>query len=137
MRSSLNSTFFGMAGIVAAGPSGYSRAMEISKLEFAEPGGASLTGDLYVPAGATKAPVVVSVHGGGWQVGVSGMHAHWGKYLAEHGIALFSINYRLAAAERKAYPEAVHDVRAAVQFVKSKASEFKIDPERVALMGDS
>jgi acetyl esterase/lipase len=106
-------------------------------VEFSKPGGAALTGDLYVPAGATKAPVVVSVHGGGWQLGVSGMHAHWGKYLADNGIALFSINYRLAAEGRKMYPEAVHDVRAAVQFVKKQAAELKLDPERVALFGDS
>jgi acetyl esterase/lipase len=106
-------------------------------IEFSRPGGVSLTGDLYVPSGASKAPVVVSVHGGGWQQGVSGMHAHWGKYLADNGIALFTINYRLAAEGRKAYPEAVHDVRAAVQFVRARAAELKLDPERVALFGDS
>jgi acetyl esterase/lipase len=106
-------------------------------IEFSKPGGVSLTGDLYVPAGAAKSPVVVSVHGGGWQLGVSAMHAHWGKYLAERGIALFSINYRLSAQGRKAYPEAVQDVRAAVQFVRSRASELKLDPERIALFGDS
>ena len=106
-------------------------------IEFSRPGGVSLAGDLYLPAGASKAPVVVSVHGGGWQLGASGMHAHWGQWLAERGIALFSINYRLAGEGRKAYPEAVNDVRAAVQFVKRKAPELKLDPERVALFGDS
>src|SRR6185295_7474361 len=53
------------------------------------------------------------------------------------GIALFSINYRLSTTERKTYPEAVHDVRAAVQFVRAKAAEYKLDPDRVALFGDS
>ena len=37
----------------------------------------------------------------------------------------------------KGYPNAVHDVRAAVQFVKARASDLKTDPERVGLMGDS
>ena len=106
-------------------------------IEFARPGGTPLTGDLYVPAGANRCPVVVSVHGGGWQLGVAGMHAHWGAWLADRGIALFSINYRLAAEGRKAYPEAVHDVRAAIQYVKRNAGELKLDPERVALFGDS
>jgi acetyl esterase/lipase len=106
-------------------------------IEFSRPGGVVLTGDLHVPAGATAAPVVVSVHGGGWQAGASGMHAHWGRYLAERGIALFSVNYRLAAEGRRAYPEAVHDVRAAIQFVRRQAAQLKVDPERVGLFGDS
>jgi acetyl esterase/lipase len=106
-------------------------------IEFARPDGAALTGDLYVPTGAAKSPVVVSVHGGGWQLGNAAMHAHWGRYLAERGIALFAINYRLASEGRKAYPEAVHDVRAAVQFVRRRGSSLKLDPERIALFGDS
>ncbi len=108
-----------------------------SGLEFARPGGAPLTGDLYLPSGSTRAPVVVSAHGGGWCLGNSAMHAHWGRYLAEHGIALFPINYRLVAEGRKAYPEAVHDVRSAVQYLRSQAQALNIDPERIALFGDS
>jgi len=106
-------------------------------IEFVRRDGCPLAGDLYVPAGATRAPVVVSVHGGGWTLGNSAMHAHWGRYLAGSGIALFSIDYRLAAEGRKAYPEAVHDVRAAVQHVRDNAHELRLDPERIALFGDS
>lgn len=108
-----------------------------SGLEFARPGGVPLTGDLYLPSGAARAPVVVSVHGGGWCIGNAAMHAHWGRYLAEHGIALFSVNYRLAAEGRKAHPEAVHDVRSAIQYLRGHAQSLKIDPERIALFGDS
>ena len=92
-----------------------------SGLEFARPGGVPLTGDLYLPSGVARAPVVVSVHGGGWCLGNAAMHVHWGRYLAERGIALFSIDYRLAAQGRKAYPEAVHDVRSAIQYLRSHA----------------
>jgi acetyl esterase/lipase len=106
-------------------------------IEYARPGGAVLAGDLYLPAGATAAPVVVSVHGGGWALGEAAMHAHWGRYLAGNGIALFSIEYRLAAEGRKSYPEAVHDVRAAVQFVRRSARPLGLDGARIALFGDS
>ena len=37
----------------------------------------------------------------------------------------------------KTYPGAVYDVRAAVQFVRGKASELGVDPERIAFIGDS
>ena len=106
-------------------------------VEYVKHDGVALTGDLYVPKAVGKYPVVVAVHGGGWQVGNSGNYRSWGGYLAARGIAVFAINYRLMKPGEKTYPKAVHDVRAAVQFVKAKATDLKTDPERVALMGDS
>jgi len=106
-------------------------------IEFARLDGTALLGDLYLPAGATNAPVVAGVHGGGWHLGDAAMHAHWGRYLAGRGIAFFALNYRLAAEDRKAYPEAVHDVRAAVQYLRASARSLKLDPDRIGLFGDS
>ncbi len=99
--------------------------------------GVPLAGDLYVPKAPGKYPVVIAVHGGGWQVGNSGNYRSWGNWLAARGYAVFAINYRLMKPGQKTYPQAVHDVRAAIQFVKAKAADFNLDPERVALMGDS
>ncbi len=106
-------------------------------IEYAKHDGVAITGDLYFPKGAGKFPAVVAVHGGGWQLGSSVFHRHWGPYLAQHGIALFSVNYRLIKDGRKAYPEAVHDVRAAVQFLRSQGGQWNIDPERLGITGDS
>ena len=105
-------------------------------LEFAVHDGVKLVGDLYAPR-RERAPVVVAAHGGGWQQGDRGSYKFWGPYLASHGIALFSIEYRLSKADRPTYPHAVHDVRAAVQFVRGRAGELGLDPDRVGLMGDS
>ena len=99
--------------------------------------GIPLSGDLYVPKAAGKYPVIIAMHGGGWQVGNSGNYRSWGNWLAARGYAVFAINYRLIKSGQKAYPDAVHDVRAAIQFVKAKAADLKVDAERVALMGDS
>jgi len=90
-----------------------------------------------VPKAAGKYPVVVAVHGGGWQGGTKATYRSWGPYLAQHGIALYSIEYRLAKAGQPSYPKPVQDVRAAIQFVKYKADELKADPQRIGLMGDS
>ena len=106
-------------------------------VQYATHDGTALIGDLYQPAGAERRPVIVAVHGGGYQAGSRDFYQHWGPYLAARGYALFSIDYRLTRDEKNRYPAALHDVRAAVQWVHSHADDLKIDPERIALMGDS
>ena len=61
----------------------------------------------------------------------------WDSYLAAHGYAVFSIDYRLTRDGENHYPAAVHDVRAAVQWARSHAAELNIDPARLALTGRS
>jgi acetyl esterase/lipase len=104
-------------------------------LEFAQRDGANLAGDLYLPKGLDKAPVVIAAHGGGWQVGSRTAYRYWGPFLARNGYALFSIDYRLGKAGT--YPGSVYDVKAAIQFVRAKAADLGLDPERIGLMGDS
>jgi acetyl esterase/lipase len=60
-----------------------------------------------------------------------------GRISPARGIALFAISYRLANPDQKTFPQAVHDVLAGVQFVRGKAGEFGIDPERIGLLGAS
>jgi acetyl esterase/lipase len=60
-----------------------------------------------------------------------------GPYLATHGYATFSIDYRLTRDGQNRYPAAVNDVRAAVQWVRSHGAELNIDPSRIALIGES
>lgn len=107
------------------------------EIQYAEHDGVRLIGDLYRPRGVSAAPVMVAVHGGGWQQGDRSSYRHWGPYLARRGIALFSIEYRLSGLRRPSFPQAVHDVRAAVQFVRGEAGGLALDPDRVGLMGDS
>jgi acetyl esterase/lipase len=107
-----------------------------SGIAYAQHDGVELLGDLYVPKGRRDAPALVAVHGGGWVQGARSAFQYWGPYLAARGVALFSIGYRLAA-KSKTYPEAVQDVLAGVQFVRGKAGEFGIDPQRIGLMGAS
>ena len=62
---------------------------------------------------------------------------YWGPYLAARRYGLLAISYRLAKKGTKAFPEAVHDVVAAVRFLRAKAAEFRLDPERLGLFGAS
>jgi acetyl esterase/lipase len=102
---------------------------------FVEHEGTKLIGDFYLPEGRARAPALVAVHGGGWQVGSRDFYKHWGPFLARHGYAVFAIDYRLA--KPGVYPAAVYDTKAAVQFVRAKAGDFNIDPDRIGLVGDS
>jgi len=104
---------------------------------FAEHDGVKLLCDLYSPKGLDKAPVLVAVHGGGWQVGNRKFYVNWGPYLAENGYAVFAIEYRLMKPGVKTYPGSVYDTKAAVQYVKASASQLGVDPERIGLIGDS
>ncbi len=106
-------------------------------IEYAKADGAALLGDLYAPKGKGPHPVMVAVHGGGWQQGARESYRYWGPYLAERGIALFAASYRLAKAGEPSYPAAIYDIRAAVQFVKGRAEALSLDASRVGLMGDS
>lgn len=99
--------------------------------------GVALAADYYVPKAPGKYPVVVAVHGGGWQGGSRAGYRYWGQYLASQGIGLFAIDYRLSTPTQPSYPQAVNDVRAAIQYVKHNAADLKADPDRLALMGDS
>jgi acetyl esterase/lipase len=99
--------------------------------------GAPLVGDPYLPKGAENLPAIVAVHGGGWQVGSRDIYQYMGPYFTSHGYAVFSIDYRLARDGQNHYPAAVHDVRSAVQWVRSHSAELRIDPVRIVLMGDS
>ncbi|MDB5726818.1 MAG: esterase/lipase [Noviherbaspirillum sp.] len=107
-------------------------------IEYASHPGLSLVGDLYMPPEPhTRYPVLVAVHGGGWQGGDRKSFAQWGTYLAQRGYALFAIKYRLVRKGAKAYPDAADDVREAIRFVRAKADILGIDPQRVGLLGTS
>jgi acetyl esterase/lipase len=103
---------------------------------FAEHDGTKLVGDLYLPKGhANKAPVLVAIHGGGWQIGTKQFYRYWGLFLARAGYAVFAIDYRIG--KPGVYPAAVYDAKAAVQFIRAKAADYNLDPDRIGLIGDS
>jgi acetyl esterase/lipase len=111
--------------------------MTRNDIVFAEHDGVKLPGDFYAPKGLDKAPVLVAVHGGGWQVGDRKFYSNWAPYLARNGYAVFAIEYRLMKPGVKTYPGAVYDTKAAVQYVRANARELGIDPERIGMVGDS
>ena len=90
----------------------------------------------------TPTPVVVSIHGGGWN---GGSKEDLAKYvdcakLLKAGISVVSINYRLIKLSHDQDPYVkgpMTDGARAIQFVRSMADEWNIDPDRVGVVGGS
>ncbi len=105
-------------------------------IEFAKAGNISLTLDAFVPEGPGPFPTCILVHGGGF---VRGDKQSFIKPifapLAEAGFTWFTINYRLAPEYR--FPACADDVVTAVKWVKAHAKEYKVDPTKIALIGES
>jgi acetyl esterase/lipase len=114
----------------------YTKRIEIAYKETPE---GPLHLDAYRPvlSDGDRAPLVVMIHGGGWHQGgrfEMGL-TRWAGYLASAGMAVVSIDYRLAPVTH--YPDSFQDCIDAVDWAVEHAGELGADPERIALWGDS
>ncbi|WP_246114283.1 alpha/beta hydrolase [Rubripirellula tenax] len=83
-------------------------------------------------------PAVVFFHGGGWTGGAPGQFAQHSVELAQRGIVCFRGQYRLLDKKSKDAPDiCVADASDAFRYVRGRASEFGIDPDRMAAGGGS
>lgn len=101
-------------------------------IEYGRVGETSLKLDLHRPQAASP-PLVVYVHGGAWRAG-SKSDVPIAKLL-DHGFAIASVDYRLSTQAR--FPAQVHDIKAAIRFLRANAEVLHIDTERVAIVGSS
>ncbi len=104
-------------------------------LEFARHGDQSLTLDFYAGAKPGPSPVVVVIHGGGWNSGSPREFEALNQCLAQAGYAVAAIEYRLAP--RWTWPAPREDVLAAVKYLRAHAEQLGLDGSRVVLLGRS
>ncbi|MCA1623993.1 MAG: alpha/beta hydrolase [Acidobacteria bacterium] len=104
---------------------------------FAQADGKDLQLDVYLPAEnkINNGASVIVVHGGSWGAGKRSDFPHWNNWLAAQGFTVFDVDYRLTPQPN--YLTATGDVKCAVCWIKQHASEFKISPERIVLLGRS
>lgn len=103
---------------------------------FATAGGTNLTLDAFVPQGDGPFPTCILVHGGAWMNGTKNTYiTPLFEPLSKAGFTWFTINYRLAPQHR--FPACIEDVESAIRWVKAHAAEYKADPQRIALIGES
>lgn len=92
--------------------------------------------DFWKAESQTPTPLVFYIHGGGWGAGSKEQNRGPHLNLLNKGISYVSINYRLARGENK-LPCSLVDAARALQFVRSKAAEWNIDPDRIIATGGS
>jgi len=109
----------------------------IPDLVFAEYPNKILKLDLFLPEKPVDSPVpcVVCIHGGGWRVNKKIWFAPCAAYLADKGMAAITIDYRLMPAVRMI--DCIHDVKAAVRWVRANADQYGIDSNRIGALGGS
>jgi acetyl esterase/lipase len=101
-------------------------------------GGRDLRCDVYTPPGVeagAKAPCVLLVHGGAWRTGDKTQLRGYGILLGRAGYVCVAPEYRLVG--ESPWPAAIHDVKAALRWVRASADELGIDPDRIAIEGNS
>ncbi|MBX3400866.1 MAG: alpha/beta hydrolase [Gemmataceae bacterium] len=105
-------------------------------IEYSNADGQHLQLNLALPkAGEGPFPAVVCIHGGGFRAGKREGYDALCLKLAQNGYVAVTVSYRLAPKYQ--FPAAVHDVKAAVRWLRANAAKYKVDPERIGTTGGS
>jgi acetyl esterase/lipase len=107
-------------------------AREFKDVTYANVDGKDLGLDIYMPAGAQSPPLLVWVHGGAWS---SGTKAQAPMMFVANGFALSSLDFRQSTEAR--FPAQVHDIKAAIRFLRAKAATYGYRTDRIAIAGSS
>ncbi|MDZ7842750.1 MAG: alpha/beta hydrolase [Gammaproteobacteria bacterium] len=102
---------------------------------YAQRESGDLTGDLYLPVVDGASPGIIMIHGGGWRRGDVDDMEKFARRAAAAGFAVFNITYRLAPEHK--FPAQLEDVRDAVRWLRSRAADYRIDPDRIGAWGYS
>ena len=120
-------------------PDGKPLAIKYKGLVYAIVEGQELKLDLILPPAeetppaAPKLPVLVWIHGGGWREGNRGFTPL--SSLAHDGYAVATIDYRFV--QKAVFPAQIQDCKAAVRWLRAHATEYNLDPDRIAAAGES
>lgn len=118
----------GAAWVVAA----QTGVREIRDVTYATVDGRAMQLDLYLPQGVRNPPLLVWVHGGAWR---QGSRTSARREFVGNGIATASVSYRLSTEAR--FPAQVHDIKAAIRFLRARAGDYGYRTDRIAISGDS
>ena len=107
-------------------------ARHLTDIPYATVDGRTLALDLHLPGGVAQPPLVVFLHGGAWS---SGDKKSYPQFLLAQGFAVASVEFRSSRDAR--FPANVHDIKAAIRFLRAKQSEHGYRAARIAVSGVS
>jgi acetyl esterase/lipase len=122
-----------LSGLTIWGLSGTAHR-QLEDIEYAVVDGVSLRLDLYLPeASDGPVPLILWVHGGAWRAGDK--NPTYAPETLGEDYAVASVNYRLS--QEALFPAQIHDVKAAVRFLRGNAKRYGLDPDRFGAWGSS
>ena len=105
-------------------------------IEYSNPDNQHLQLDMARPSAASgPLPAIICIHGGGFRAGSRDGYLGLIQQLAGRGYVAVTVSYRLAP--KYPFPAAVHDVKAAVRWLRANAKKYNIDPNRIGVTGGS
>ena len=107
--------------------------MSTKDIVYANVDGLDLALDIYMPESAENPPLVVYVHGGAWQFGTK--NSVLPLQFVENGFALASIDFR--QSDQAQFPAQIHDIKAAVRFLRANANAYGVNASKIAIAGNS
>lgn len=109
----------------------------VKDVEFGKVGSRSLKMNIVRPRvqSAKTLPVIVWVHGGGWNSGSREDFIEVFSGFAQVGYLFASIEYRLST--EASFPAQIEDTKCAIRFLRAKAGDYGINPERIGIWGAS
>ncbi|WP_101308587.1 alpha/beta hydrolase [Labilibaculum manganireducens] len=111
------------------------RDVVYTTIENTKFGKRDLHADLFRPEKEGKYPVLVLVHGGAWRAGNKSLLVPMAQKIAEKGFVTVAVEYQLAL--EAPYPAAVHNIKAAIRWLRANAEKYNIDPQKIAITGCS
>ncbi len=108
--------------------------LSVRDVEYVRHGDRAMMLRFFRPDGPGPFPLVVVLHPGGWAHGDLGQCQKQGEAWAAVGFAVASLDFRQGG---DMYPSSLVDINYAIRWLKARAPEFDIDPDRVALSGFS
>ncbi|WP_157252062.1 alpha/beta hydrolase [Nonomuraea typhae] len=115
----------------------YPDAVPDTTQTYATRDGRALNVDVYLPKARTGTPAIVLAHGGGFHTFDKSDLRGTGRWLADHGVAVFAADYRLAAPGRPTWDQAPLDLASALRWVQDHARQYGLDRSRISLGGMS
>jgi len=106
-------------------------------IEYGQAGEYTLVLNLWQPKErlANPVPAIIYIHGGGWELKGHAFCSYWCARYAAKGYVCATIEYR--TSNEAFFPAAVEDAKCAVRWIRANAEKYNVDPNAIAVVGQS
>lgn len=111
------------------------RDVVYATLEETKYGKRELHADIFSPDKNGTYPVIILVHGGAWQSGNKKLLVPLAQLLAKKGFVTVAVEYQLGL--EAPYPAAVHNIKAAVRYMRANCHNYHVNPDKIVIAGTS